>query len=86
MKIIKQREHRDFKKSIPAVGECDNCKRHVTLGNFTNTCECGCDYNMSGQKLADRSQWGEETGESVADILNVDNDIDNDREFDRDDY
>ena len=28
---------------------------------------------MSGQELAPRSQWGWETGESVADILAVDN-------------
>lgn len=37
--------------------------------SFTNTCECGADYNMSGQMLAPRHQWGEETGESADDIL-----------------
>ena len=26
--------------------------------------ECGSEYSMSGSKLAPRSQWGEETGES----------------------
>jgi hypothetical protein len=26
---------------------------------------------MSGQLLADRSQWGEETGETATDILNA---------------
>lgn len=47
----------------PRVGECDVCGKEVHLDQFTNTCECGADYNMSGQRLADRSQWGEETGE-----------------------
>lgn len=55
----------------PAVGECDVCGEDVYLRGFTNTCECGIDYNMSGQRLADRSQWGEETGESISDILNI---------------
>ena len=55
----------------PAVGECA-CGRHVYLGHFTNTCECGRDYNSAGQMLAPRSQWGEETGESAADILAID--------------
>lgn len=54
----------------PAVIACD-CSRHVTLDGFTNTCECGADYNGSGQRLAPRKQWGEETGESLADILRI---------------
>jgi len=68
---------RDYGKyeHTAAVGECDRCGRHVHLHGFTNTCECGADYNMSGQRLADRSQWGEETGESVSDILSVDSDM-----------
>ncbi|UCC72023.1 MAG: hypothetical protein JSV86_16895 [Gemmatimonadota bacterium] len=65
-----EREVRSWRE--PSIGACDRCGRHVTLAGFTNTCECGADYNMSGQRLADRSQWGEETGESVADILSVD--------------
>lgn len=55
----------------PAIGRC-HCGAEVALSGFTNTCECGRDYNMSGQELAPRSQWGEETGESLADILAVD--------------
>lgn len=55
----------------PAVGECDRCRREVELGRFTNECECGADYNSAGQLLAPRSQWGEETGESLADILSI---------------
>ena len=39
---------------------------------FTNTCEkCGQDYDNQGGRLADRSQWGEETGETASDILGV---------------
>lgn len=29
--------------------------------------KCGADYNSAGQRLAPRSQWGEETGETAAD-------------------
>ena len=53
--------------------EC--CGQEFMLDRFTNTCPvCGADYNSSGQMLAPRSQWGEETGESVHDILSVDSD------------
>jgi len=55
----------------PAIGECNSCGNHVELRGFTNTCDCGADYNMSGQELAPRSQWGEETGELLADILSI---------------
>ena len=57
----------------PAVLKC-HCGREVQLESFTNTCECGSDYNTSGQQLAPRSQWGEETGETADDILNYDYD------------
>lgn len=30
--------------------------------------KCGRDYNSSGQRLAPRSQWGEETGETAEDF------------------
>lgn len=47
-----------------------NCGSEVLCGEFTNTCSnCGRDYNMSGQLLAPREQWGEDTGESLSDIL-----------------
>ena len=52
------------------------CGEWVLCARFTNTCDCGRDYNMSGQQLADRSQWGEETGENVSDILMADSDYD----------
>ena len=54
-----------------AVGRCD-CGEKVYLDGFTNTCDrCETDYNQNGQRLASRSCWGEETGESLSDILNV---------------
>jgi hypothetical protein len=57
----------------PAVGLCDHCQSQVSLEGFTNTCECGADFNMSGQILSHRSNWGNDTGESIDDILSVDN-------------
>lgn len=55
----------------PAVGECNHCPgSEVILSGFTNTCDsCHTDYNGSGQELAPRHLWGEETGETAADIL-----------------
>lgn len=35
---------------------------------------CGADYNSSGQRLAPRAQWGEETGETAADYDRGNND------------
>ena len=58
----------------PRVGRCP-CGEEVVLDRFTNTCaECGADYNQSGQRLAPRDQWGEETGENYLDVLAVDYD------------
>ena len=49
------------------------CNQELRCPDFTNTCPvCGADYNWAGQRLAPRSQWGEETSESVADILAID--------------
>ena len=46
------------------------CGRRLECPDFTNTCEiCGADYNWAGDRLAPRDQWGEETGESAADIM-----------------
>ena len=60
----------DFCRTVyePAIGRC-SCGEEVWLGSFTNTCECGRDYNSAGQQLADRSQWGEETGEHWTDCI-----------------
>lgn len=44
------------------------CGAHVTLhSSWANACGCGREYNGSGQLLADRASWGEQTSESVAD-------------------
>ncbi len=58
----------------PAIGVCDDCGGDVELDRFTCACECGADYNTAGQQLAPRAQWGEETGESIGDILAADGD------------
>lgn len=48
------------------------CGKDLECDSFTNTCgQCGADYNMSGQRLAAREQWGEETGETASDILHA---------------
>lgn len=41
------------------------CGRKLTLhSSWANECDgCGTEYNGGGQRLAPRSQWGEETGE-----------------------
>lgn len=55
-----------------AIVEC--CGEEIYCGGFTNTCRhCGADFDSNGHQLAPRSQWGEETGESIEDILSVDN-------------
>lgn len=63
-------EERRWTYRVPSIGRC-SCGEEVTLDHFTNTCDCGRDYNSSGQLLAPRSQWGEETGESLGDILRI---------------
>ena len=55
--------HYDYFYRVPAELKC--CGEWLSLGSFTNTCpHCGADYNGSGQSLASRHFWGEETGES----------------------
>lgn len=54
------------KTEVKCCGEWLDCDR------FTNTCElCGSDYNGSGQQLAPREQWGEETGETADDLIGL---------------
>lgn len=50
-----------YNKVFPIV-EC-HCGEKVRCMEFTNTCDCGADYNFEGSLLVPRSQWGEETGE-----------------------
>jgi hypothetical protein len=63
---IVRREHSHIE---PAVIACVDCRRQVTLTHDAVRCKCGRYYNLSGQALSDPSAWGEETGESAADIL-----------------
>ena len=57
----------------PPVIQCLRCQGEVTLSDaWLSTCpRCGADYNGSGQLLAHRSLWGEETGEHPADLLQI---------------
>jgi hypothetical protein len=45
--------------------KCDRCGATVKLySHWANACDrCSAEYNGSGQRLAPRSQWGEETGD-----------------------
>lgn len=63
-------QRRDKGRGLPRIGRCV-CGFALELERFTNTCRCGRDYNSSGQELAPRSQWGEDTSETVADILSI---------------
>lgn len=41
-----------------AVGICDVCENNLELSDpMTNTCDCGAEYNGSGQRLEDRRLW-----------------------------
>lgn len=53
----------------PGELSCD-CGAYLELDDaMTNTCDCGLEYNGSGQQLAPREQWGYDTGESAADMM-----------------
>jgi hypothetical protein len=56
----------------PGVVRCV-CGAEVELAStWANSCEvCDREYNGSGQLLAPRSQWGEETGETSADFIGL---------------
>lgn len=64
-------QERRWTYRVPGVISCDRCAHQVDIDDsWLNTCpHCGADYDGSGNLLAPRSQWGEETGESLADIL-----------------
>jgi hypothetical protein len=64
--------HRVLDTEDRRTHEVKCCRRWLPCRGFTTTCsECGADYNQSGQRLALREQWGEETGEHLADILRI---------------
>jgi hypothetical protein len=62
-------ERREHSYTEPAVIACVDCRRAVTLDHDAVRCKCGRYYNLFGQALSDPSNWGEETGETAADIL-----------------
>ena len=42
------------------IGLCDVCEEKIWLSDpLTNTCNCGAEYNMSGQRLRPREEWEE---------------------------
>ena len=46
------------------------CGDDLICWDHTNTCAtCDADYNSSGQRLAPREFWGEETGEHWSECL-----------------
>jgi len=50
--------------------KCDCGANFEVIDWFMESCpKCNQMYNGAGQKLAPMSQWGEETGESLADII-----------------
>lgn len=52
----------------PAEGICDVCERKVILDDaMTNTCDCGAEYNASGQRLEDRRLWDDTDGATSPD-------------------
>lgn len=55
----------------PAVKICESCQKHLEFDGHDVYCDCGAIYNGSGQRLCDPSHWGEETGESLADIYST---------------
>lgn len=62
----------DSLKWVRAKVEVKCCGEWLDCDRFTNTCElCGTDYNGSGQQLAPREQWGEETGETADDLIGL---------------
>lgn len=44
---------------------CPNCNAEVHCQDgWANSCSCGTEFNGSGQTLAPRHMWGEETNET----------------------
>ena len=71
MNRLIQHWHRDDAGNAhPCIIKCD-CEcvlEGYRPGGDVGCDRCGREYNSSGQLLADRSQWGEESGEHPAEI------------------
>lgn len=52
--------------------DCSCGKELICDDYLTNTCDCGRDYDYSGNNLSPREQWGSETGEHYMDIVRED--------------
>jgi hypothetical protein len=51
------------------VVDCKCGQEVPCYSTWANTCDgCGSEYNKSGQSLAPRERWGEETGETHLDF------------------
>ena len=48
---------RDRDNDIDAVGKCDDCGENVTLQTLVNTCGCGANYNLFGQRQIDNPDY-----------------------------
>jgi hypothetical protein len=61
-----------YSEKIPGEVRC-SCGAIVEIWDcWLNVCDvCGTDYDGSGNQLAPRCQWGEETGEHYTDITNL---------------
>lgn len=69
-KLRREAIHTHRGEASRLVIRCD-CGTELLCLKNTNVCSgCGTDYNMSGQELAPREQWGEETGEHYLDVVN----------------
>lgn len=68
--LIQRKERDDHGRVIqPALLKCECGKIVEFWSHHDETCSCGREYNCFGQMLAPRSQWGEETGETLGEIL-----------------
>lgn len=73
-------QERDFSWHMMTAEQCEVWMRHHTEGErgCSRASEhheyepCNTDYNSSGQRLAPRSQWGWDTGETLDEILSAD--------------
>lgn len=68
--LIQRWERGDNGAITPLIVRCNcgECLEGWRAGGDVSCDLCGREYNSSGQMLADRSQWGKETGEHPADI------------------
>lgn len=68
-RLIQRWERNDDRSIKPMQMRCDcGCTLEGWRAGGDVDCRCGREYNSSGQLLAARHFWGEETGEHPADI------------------